>query len=178
MKKSEFWVIVILILIAIGISIASMVIVNNKTSSSGITGQATGNVTANMGELVAFTLDPAIVNFGTVGLGVSNSTPEDKPSFGIVNDGSVKINMTIDSNNALFTGTFPTYQFKSVCTDGGCAVTVYDWTTFNQSAQNLVKILEFAQNLDAMTVGIKITVPLDEPAGAKSDVLTFTAIQA
>jgi len=178
MKKSEFWVIVILMLIAIVISIASIVIVNTKTSSSnGITGQVTGNVTASLDEMAAFTLSPAIVNFGNITLGGSESTGADPAPFGIVNDGTVKINMTITSTNPLFTGTSPTYQFKSNCSEAGCSTTVYEWTTFDQTAQNLVKSLDFNDTKDALEVGIQITVPLDESAGAKSDTLTFTAIQ-
>jgi len=179
MKKSEFWVIVVLMIVAIVISIASMVIVNTKASSStGITGQATGNVTASMDSIVAFTLSPATVNFGNISLGGTNSTGTNPAPFGIVNDGTVKVNMTVTSTNPLFTGTSPVYQFNSSCSEATCATTVYGWTTFTQAAQAVVGVLEFDQAKDALNVNINITVPLDEPSGAKSDVLTFTASEA
>jgi hypothetical protein len=179
MKKSEFWIIVVLIILAIVISIASIVIANNKTSSSkGITGQVTGNVTAFMDSMTSFVLDPAIVNFGNISLGQNNDTDTGPAPFGTENTGTVNINMTIESNNPLFTGTSPTYQFKSVCSEESCAADVYGWTTFNQDAQNLVQILEFNNSKDLLNVGIKIYVPLDEPSGSKSDVLIFTATEA
>ena len=180
MKKSEFWIIVILMVIAIVVSIASIVIVNTKTSSSiGITGQVTtGNVTAEMDSITVFSLNPAIVNFGNISLGGTNDTDSGPAPFGVINSGTVKINMTIQSSESLLKGSSPTYQFKSVCAETDCATTVYDWTTFDQTAQLLVGDLDFNNTKDALSVGIKIAVPADEPAGAKSDILTFTAFEA
>jgi len=178
MKKSEFWVIVILMLIAIGISIASMMIVNNK-SSTGITGQATGIVNASMDSMVIFSLSPAVVDFGNISLGQTKSTDSDANPFGISNDGTVKINMTVASSTPLLVGTNAVYQYKSVCDVGGCASsTIAAFDDLTSGADVLIGGLEFDDLKDSFTTGIKIIVPLDEPQGYKTDTLTFTASQA
>jgi len=182
MKKSEFWVIVILMILAIAISIVSMVIVSNKTGTSiGVTGNDvlnTGNVTANMDSLVTFTRGPATVDFGNISLGGINTTGSNPAPFILNNTGTVKINMTITSSQPLFTGSGPTYAFNSSCHETTCATTVYTWTNFTQAAQNLVEVLEFNESKDELEVGIMIVVPLDETPGSKTDTLTFTASEA
>jgi len=181
MKKSEFWVIVILMILAIAISIISIVIVNNKTGTSiGATGNVmdTGNVTANMDSIVTFTRSPATVGFGNISVGGTKTTGSDPAPFIINNTGTVKINMTILSNQSLFTGSNPTYAFNSSCYETSCATIVYGWTNFTQSAQDLVKVLEFNESKDELAVGILIVVPEDETPGSKSDTLIFTASEA
>jgi len=178
MEKSEA-IIAVLLVIAIVASIASMVIMNSKVSA--VTGKATGQVNASIGSIVAIILSPDYINFGTVDQGSTHTSGTgggEPASFGIENNGTVKVNVTFDSANPLLIGTSPTYQFSSSCAESSCAAQVESLTTITGSAQPVLGVLEFAQDKDLADVAIKISVPLDEPAGAKTDTITFTASDA
>jgi len=179
MKKSEFWVIVLLVIIAIILLIASIFIISTKTGS--LTGKVTsGYVNASLGKIPEFILTPDTVNFGVIALGASNNTISGGPDpFIIENIGNAYLNITITSTEPLFKKTSPVYQFNSSCYEPLCANEVYStWTSFDQLDQNIVKFLDFNQANDTLRIDIKITAPVDETPGAKSDTLTFTATQA
>jgi len=177
MEKSEA-IIAVLLVIAIVASVATLVIMNQKASV--VTGKASGHVNASISSVVAITLDPDTINFGTVAQGTTHQsgTSGEPASFGIENNGTVKVNITVDSTNPLLTGTSPVYQFKSSCAETNCAAELVDFTTFNQNEQFAIGVLEFAQDKDLANVAVKIVVPMDEPAGSKSDTIVFTASQA
>jgi len=177
MKKGEFSIIIVLLIVALLLSTASIIITSTNT---GLTGSTIGEVNANITGLIAFTISPDSIDFGNIILGGSNDTVTDGISpFIITNTGNAKLDITVNSSAPLLTGTSAVYQFNSSCSESDCAVTVYDsWIDFTQSSQDLVKAFEFNNAKDALRVDLKIGVPLDEPAGAKSDTLTFTASEA
>jgi len=182
MGKREFSIIVSLAILAIILSILSIITTTTNTNFlKSLTGHVTeGNITANMDSIMVFEISPDSINFGNITQGGSNDTISNGIApFIINNTGNAKLDMTITSANALLTGTSPTYAFNSSCYETSCAGTVYsNWANFTQSAQDLVKILEFDNSKDALRIDLMIGVPLDEPAGAKTDTLTFTASEA
>jgi len=182
MEKREFSIIISLTIIAIILSILSILTTTTNTNFlKSLTGHATeGNITAYTDEMLVFEISPASINFGNITMGGSNDTISNGIApFIINNTGNAKLDMTITSANALLTGTSPTYAFNSSCHEASCAGTVYSiWTTFTQAAQDLVKILEFDNSKDELRIDLKIAVPLDEPAGTKTDTLTFTASES
>jgi hypothetical protein len=181
MKKQEFSIIVSLAILAIIFSGLSIIATATNTNFlKSLTGHATaGNVTAHTDEMMIFELSPSGVNFGNITQNSSKDTLNVIPPFIINNTGNVKLDMTVNSSNTLLKGTSPTYAFNSSCSEASCAGTVYSsWTTFTQAVQDIVKILEFNDSMDALRIDLKIIVPADEPAGPKTDTLTFTASEA
>ena len=183
MKKQEFSIIVSLAILAIIISITSIITTNtNNGFLNCLTGHAVGNVTAYTDEMIVFEISSNSIDFGNITQGGSNDTISNGIApFIINNTGNAKLDMTVTSANALLTGTSPTYAFNSSCYEASCAGTVYNtaWTSFTSTvAQDIVKILEFNNSMDELRIDLMIGVPLDEPAGTKTDTLTFTASEA
>jgi hypothetical protein len=186
MEKSEV-LIVVLLVVAIALSVASIVIMNNNAQS--VTGRqidtGSGKVNASLDSLVSFVLSPATVDFGNVTLGYNYTTGAGgagtPASFGILNDGTVKSNMSINATDALFdSSTNGYFKFNSSCKEGSCAATTYAALAsfVVLSEQDILKIFEIDESKDEAEVGIAIGVPTDEPAGLKSSIVIFKAIQA
>jgi hypothetical protein len=169
-------VIVSLVVISLGI------FVNKVTQENQITGFVTreGNISANIVELVECVLIEDLVDFQTINLGETYDTVSNS-SYGkllLKNNGTVDVDVVIKSGkNAteFFLGTSPLYQFQSSCVVSGCGnILIGDWTAFTKSNQTLVEGLSINSTKDTLRTDLKIAVPVDESAGVKSDVLTFT----
>jgi hypothetical protein len=97
------------------------------------------------------------------------------------NNGTVKVDVDIKSGkNAteFLLGTSPLFQFQSSCVDSGCGNNpVGSWLDFDKLNQTIMNSLEINMSKDTLRTDLKIAVPVDEPAGTKSDVLTFTCSQ-
>ena len=156
-----------------------------------ITGQATGTASATVASVVSITLPVSTVSLGSLNNNDNQITTDFVPApFTVGNDGTVNINLTINATD-LFTGTSAAnpssfYQFNATLNETGSVVNAtvdFPSTTFTNmpatgSPATLATRLKFANANDLLNIHINITVPSDEPAGAKSSTITVTASQA
>jgi hypothetical protein len=183
MEKSEV-LIVVLLVVAIALSVASIVIMNNNAQS--VTGRqidtGSGKVNASLDSLVSFVLSPATVDFGNVTLGYNYTTTGGSPApFGILNDGTVLSDMNLSASDALFdSSTNGYFKFSSACVEANCAVgTQSSLAVFSVGNEQMILTgFEIDESKDQAKVDIAIGVPTDEPAGLKSSTVVFTARQA
>ena len=188
-----------LLVVAIAISLIGVTTIVNKLSSLGqgmmsITGAVTttpaGKANVTIPALVYISLPTNSIDFGNLEVNIENATTTDNPSpFTLQNDGTKNVNVTIEATD-LFTGTSagnPSafYKFKSVVSEAGSVVNssvdlIDNYTNMPAvaSASRVVSNLKFPNANDLVKVHINITVPSDEPAGAKSSTVTLTASQA
>jgi len=160
-------------------------------SKLSVTGLPAGTTQANVAASTVITLPVSTINFGSVTLNSVDDTEDNTPPpFQIQNDGNVNVNITIGAT-ALWAGTGAAvtssyYQFKSAENESGSVVNatadlVTTWTNIPISPDAAVKFatnVKFANANDLLNGHVKITVPSDEPAGAKTSTVTFTASQA
>jgi hypothetical protein len=145
-------------------------------------GDNQASIDADLIDLVECVLTEDLVNFGNVSLGESYDTLGNLfGKFLLKNNGTVKVDVDIKSGkNAteFLLGTSPLFQFQSSCVAVGCGTgNVGSWLDFDKSNQTIMNSLEINMSKDTLRTDLKIAVPVDEPAGTKSDVLTFTCSQ-
>jgi len=114
-----------------------------------------------------------------------SATVEPDGGFNITNDGSVNVNISLLTNNDLFSGTQSATTFTcrvANVTVGGDynagADSQENYTDCRNSAGTLnrfVHNLNFVDGSDDVQIHIKIVVPSDEAAGQKGADITFTA---
>jgi len=181
-----------LIVVAIEVSLASVITTVNLASRlpMALTGGVTGVTQVTVATEITISLPINTVDFGTMYVNDVDDTTDGSPhAFVIQNDGSVKVNVTVNATQLWSgtgaTGTSSYYQFKSECNETGCVTDeatdlVSSWTNMpiDSAAVKVVDRLDFVDSKDAANVHIKITVPSDEPAGAKSSTVTFTSVAA
>ena len=133
---------------------------------------------------------------------INECSVDSECGINITNDGSVEVNISMENTNNLFDGsslvnskhylyniTFGDNNtaFTSVdCSAGGSRGLQFDdpaYGSFRQmpaesASEVAICYLNSTDGHDSVQVDINITVPGDEPAGIKSGVITFTAIQA
>lgn len=153
--------------------------------TGGITGTTSGTVTSQ----ATISLPISSVSFGNMAVNENNDTTDYNPyPFVVQNDGSVDVNVTINAT-ALWNGTGATttssyYQFNSSENETGSVfstaadLVAFTNMTIDGAAVKCVNRLKIDTGNDAANVNINVTVPSDEPAGAKSSTVTFTAVQA
>jgi hypothetical protein len=186
----------VLIGITILVSIIGSWISINKLSP--LTGYATTiygsvNVTINCAAGVSFNslggITGGSVNFTAAAPGESRLTtnPSDITSgpFNITNDGSSLINVTISSTplfNSPSANTLPNkyYSFNGTKTSNlpSCPPNANypSWQQTSSTPTVAICRLNFTDGSDTALVHINITVPPDEPSGARNATITFTAI--
>jgi hypothetical protein len=144
-------------------------------------------MTFTVQSFVSITLTTAAVDFGPMLANESNSTSGGAPPpFRIRNDGNVRVNITVNGTDLWSQAANPTadYRFAANTTTEGvtynttCSLT--GWT--NMPAPNVPTLflcfLRWLDSADEAETEIAVTVPDDEPPGAKSGVVTFIASQA
>jgi len=187
-----------LVVLSIGISLFGTTAIVSKLSNfganmnliSGATTTPTGVANVTVPALVSISLPVASIDFGSLEIGVSNDTTDDiPPPFTLQNDGTKNVNVTIGAAD-LFSGTgagnpSSYYKFSSAESEAGSVInTTIDLisvATNMPTTGSPVKVatnLKFPNAFDLLKVHIYVTVPGDEPAGAKSSTVTFTASQA
>jgi hypothetical protein len=151
------------------------------------TGQVTGTVNVNIGSVVAISLPTNSIDFGSMNIGESNQTDDNIPApFLIQNDGTVKVNITVNSTDIWTSTVNPSVYYRIRANDsveGNCYLTADSQTTYmnmpNTTTQtSLVKRLDFPNGCDSVQVHVNVTVPGSEAAGAKLSTVEFTAIQS
>ncbi len=184
-------VLAVLVVIAIVISLAGIATTLNLLGQVPVlTGGVTGVTQATVAAAITISLPVNTVNFGTMNVGDTDNTTDLSPyPFVVRNDGSVDVNVTVNATQLWSgtgaTGTSTYYQFLSAENETGSVFNssidlVTDWTNMPiaSPAVKLVDRLKFTDANDEVRAHIKVTVPLDEPAGAKSSTVTFTSVQA
>ena len=188
-----------LFLLAIAISLLATWSLLSKTGVqiSGLAVNPTGTVSASVQGSVDIFLQVATVNFGAVQVGVSyngasSCNYSNASQFLLRNDGSVRVNVTIQST-ALWTSISQTagssaYLWNVTNTTGNtslpelCATSPNAWNNMRLSGDDPlgeeICYLNFTDANDYAKISIYITVPSGEAAGAKTSTVTFTGSQA
>jgi hypothetical protein len=134
----------------------------------------------------------AVETVGSASAGCGgNWTGTNTRSFIVRNDGTVNVNITVQSAKlaAGFIPTYgtptvtPTYDFKSFDADGtGACISadlVSSWTAMsNTTAKVICSNLSNADATDELSVPIQLTIPDNVMNGTYSDTVTFAAIQS
>ncbi|MEM7817779.1 MAG: hypothetical protein QXL81_03090 [Candidatus Aenigmatarchaeota archaeon] len=175
-----------LLVIALFVSAVGTLSLVGRISATGL-GSDTGTTEANVQASTTISLTVESVNFGNVNLNASDDTTDNSPApFVVRNDGSVNVNITINAT-PLWSGVSKVASdYQVMCGDNSgnprgvdCPTgSVESWTDLTTSPQKIIANLPFADNGDEVQAEIKIHVPLDEPAGAKSSTVYFIADQA
>jgi len=182
----------ILVVVAIVVSVIGTVTIVTKVKPTA-TGAATGIAKVSVTGVVAISLPTNTVDFGSVYQGATKNTTTNNPSpLTVQNDGGVNVNVSIardTGSSALFSGTgggdnTASFQFKI---DNSTEPNSYDypastttWTNVPGTAgiNNVLNTLKYNDVSDTAEVDLLITVPIDEPVGAKNETLVFTAVQS
>jgi len=160
-------------------------------SSNTITGHATSNVTGTTSVTVesqtSCTAGDSTIAFGTLARGITNTSEDlDTPDYiTIENNGNAVINVSAFASEELWDvvgNQAPNANWAIHCNaaqDGGSTSceTVYENLPTSDGVI-LSQLLVPADATDLLTVGVNITVPSDETAGAKTGTITFVCLSA
>ena len=172
------------------ISLISLFFSVTKLSSPGVTGYASStgigitNVTVLSTTYINITDN--FIDLGQLYPGEVNDSVDANDYFTIRNDGSVDVNISVyDNSTGLFTGTgcssLPNscYQIRGNNTQSGTVMNTYTNVPASAGTQLAVCYdLSYTDSVDECIVGVKATVPADEPAGQKTSTVTIVAEQA
>lgn len=184
------------LILAIAISVAGTMMSWNKlhatstTSLADVTGavsSGTGTVTSTITNTTAITIHQSPVAFGSMSSGTQDDTTDGTPvAFQINNTGNVPLNVTVNAS-ALFSGASTnssSYQFSCGADEGpncptGSATSATNMPLANATGLNQTAIYDFpaANGNDSREVEIYVSIPTDEPGGAKTSTVTFQATQ-
>lgn len=169
------------------ISVLSVVMTAVRMGGMPVTGAVTGTTQLTVAAITQISLPTNTVNFGTIYHGNSNDTSGNNPyPFTVQNDGTVKVNVTINATD-LFTSTSnPTSNYRfavNTSTEGTCYDPLGTLTTLTNmpaggSPTLAMAYLNNTDSCDLAEVEIYVTVPGGESLGAKTSTVTFTATQA
>ncbi len=188
--SSHAAIIFVTIIITIVVAVLAIKFTDLGQAPSAITGAATGVAEVEVLEVVTISLPVDVVNFGQIAVGGVNDTTDNNPyPFVIQNDGTVVADVTIAreaSSTPLFSGTdggdnSSSFQFMAGVEEAPGGNPCYNVNTSVTTWTNVpgttpiyfVKELTFQTACDTVQVELRIQVPLDEPAGAKSETLVF-----
>lgn len=173
-----------------------------------ITGYAstTGTATATVSATTVLTFTVSTVAFGTLDLGNQSDTSDGTPApFTLQNDGSVDANITISSTNLFSTkptsdnsndGYLAFYSFNATWDEAGTTGSTAfpsnnsasfinvnssatgGWRSMPGAARWMANCTDFSITSDALDIHINVTVPADEPSGAKSATVTVVSTQS
>ncbi|MDP3989805.1 MAG: hypothetical protein Q8Q01_01215, partial [archaeon] len=131
--------------------------------------------------LLSITISTDTVAFGSLGQNERNDTTDNNPfPFSAENSGNIISNVTITATSYFSTPAFPSeyYQFRIEAneTDGfDISRSNMTWVNMSDSSATPHVInLNWESIKNDFLTAINITVPDDEPAGAKSSTVTFT----
>jgi hypothetical protein len=169
------------------ISLISLFVTISKLSSPGVTGYASSqgigitNVTVASTTYINITDD--YIYLGVLEPGDTNNSELANDWWTVENAGSVPINVSVyDSGTSPFSGTgcstIPNscYQVHGYSSQSGSTDSAY--TNMPASAGTMHQVcgdLSFTDSIDECVVGIKMTIPADEPAGDKTATATIVA---
>jgi len=168
-------------LLAVALIVSAMGTLTAVTKfSTGLVTQ--GTTTADVEATADITLSPTTVSFGDIAIGQSKDTTLGSPApFGITNDGSVNVNVTIVSEQLWATQNSTSNYYKAKCRIGTVACgagSAAGWVNIpvNAAAVKVIGTLPFANDGDQNLVDIYIEAPpTKEPAAAVDATITFSA---
>jgi hypothetical protein len=167
-------------LLAVALIVSAMGTLTAVTKfSTGLVTQ--GTTTADVEATADITLSPTTVSFGDVDIGVPEDTTDNDPqAFGITNDGSVNVNVTIVSTQLWDTQTNTSLYYKAKCRTGQVACgagSEESWISIpvGAAAIKVIGTLPFANGGDQNLVDIYIEAPTKEPAAPVEATITFSA---
>ena len=139
-----------------------------------------------MQSLVSFSVVNSTLLFGSLAPNDrKNTTDGTIGPFNLTNDGNVFINITINASNIWQRASIPTanYQFKVDNSTGEPGAFAWgksntSWAYIPGVSGMAIGYLNWTDTKDTAEVDIHLTVPSDEPAGAKTSVVTFEASYA
>ena len=190
MKEVSNKAIGILVILAIAVSVTGMTVALNKIDSMPqITGWAsstgTGQTDVTVAATTYITVPDGYIDLGTLEPGQTNNSDTVNDYFTVQNDGSKNVNLSVYDANSLFSGTGCSstpntcYQAKGASNQSGIAYTTYQQVQNDAgTAYVVISDLSYTDSQDEATIGVKATVPTDEPAGAKTTSMTIVATQA
>jgi hypothetical protein len=158
-------------------------------SSNSITGHATSNVTGTTSVTVdsetSCTAVDSTIAFGTLARGVVNDSEEQSDFITIENNGNAIINVTAYMTEDLWdvaSNQAPNANWRIHCNsvqDGGSTTCTGSYGNIPTSdGIVLSNLLVPADATDLLTVGVNITVPNDETAGAKTGTIKFVCLSS
>ena len=192
----------VLMIIALAVSVVGTLSTLDMLKVAQVpTGFVVGQANVTVNSTTTITLPVSSIDFGTMNVPsfgsnyVNDTTDGSPPPFQIANNGSVVINITVGAEDLWTTPTStacyggsasnPTacYQYKCGDLPGGASCSPEGVTTFTNmnSTANPYKViayLDYKAGNDTLEVEINVSVPDDEPQGAKGSLVTFTATQA
>jgi hypothetical protein len=132
--------------------------------------------------LLAFSLPIDRVSFGNLTQGVSvNTTAGNATPFVLRNIGNMPANVTITGTRLYQHGAYPSNAYQFFVTDNATGSfdligSTTSWTDMtNVSSRIDVLLLDWNASHSQALVHIKLTPPLDEPAGNKTSTVTMSA---
>ena len=154
-------------------------------------GYATGTTTLSVTGTAGLSASTNTVNLGTLAqFGVNNTYGDNPPPFLLVNDGNVKLNVTIGAANLWSTDVNPTLNYTynaNVSNEGACYLngtgsgSIITPTPMNATGSpfKFVTFLNYTpESCDSVEVEIAVRVPTLEPTGAKSSSVDFVGSAA
>ena len=168
-------------LLAVALIVSAMGTLTAVTKfSTGLVTQ--GTTTADVEPTADITLSPTTVSFGNIAIGQSKDTTGGSPApFGITNDGSVNVNVTIVSTQLWDTQPATSNYYKAKCRNGQVACgagSPPDWVNIpvGAAAVKVIGTLPFDDAGDQNLVDIYIEAPpTKEPAAPVEATITFSA---
>ena len=138
----------------------------------------------NVSSLISINLTNKFINFSSMIKNEENDTTDDNPlPFVIENDGNDFVNVTVNATNLWNTVLNPsTYYQYSV--NNTPELYSFNWTLSKTSwtfvpdiltLERAVVHLNWSNETDSAEVDIYVKAPIDEGAGTKSSLITFTA---
>jgi hypothetical protein len=190
-KEITYQTLAVLLVLAIVLSVGgTMLFVGGGPAVTGYQ-SASGNVSITVQATVAISLPTSTVNFGNENTGATNDTTNDDPApFTVQNDGNTDVDVVVYMNGSLFSNVTgignnsATFRYQ---TDNSSEANSFNWsgsqTTWsnfliNASSIDAVRQLTFQGNKDTADLEVYISVPSEEPAGAKQATVTFSASQS
>jgi len=188
----------VLVILTVAVSIAGTIALLSKIPGRplSITGMAqssqSGTTQVTLQSEASIRLIVNTVNFGTIAHGEYNDTYTDRQPgpFVLENNGSQRINVSVwqDEADKLWSdygsGSCPTcFKYNVTKNDTVTWASAADWTNMpNQTAAwndvsgNLVKNMTQGAGAQRINIELNISVPTNEPAGAKSGIVRFYAV--
>lgn len=172
------------------ISLVSLFFTVTKLAGPGVTGYAsntgTGVTNVSVVEATYINVTDNFIDLGVLQPGQTNNSEIANDFFTVQNDGTVNINISVyDSSGSPFSGTgcstIPNscYQVHGNASQSGGINAVYTNVPAAAGSQHKVcNDIAFSDATDECTIGVKMTIPTDEPAGQKTTTMTLVGEKA
>ncbi|MCX6767763.1 MAG: hypothetical protein NTY90_03490 [Candidatus Micrarchaeota archaeon] len=182
----------VLIGLVLAVSLVGTWVILNKVSvrvAGAFSTNAQGTVAGEVEATVSLGIVSNLINFSVVNVTDSKDSATDAVAgyrfFTLENNGTLDVNVSANASTYLWLSATPSafdYQLYSADNESGSTVHLYSQAVpLNITAladSKIIGYLNYTDSKDTANVFIKIHVPADEPPGAKSSTITFTASQA